>query len=110
MGPVIRCYILQGQLAVPVATVEEWGRWFQTHDRHVAVEAIGGYRISTVFLGIDHSFGRGLPILFETMIFNPDGDDRDMWRCGTWEDAIDMHEAAVAQVIAVISEQPGQTQ
>ena len=28
-----------------------------------------GYWISTVWLGIDHSFGHGLPLIFETMVF-----------------------------------------
>jgi hypothetical protein len=96
-------YILRGRLAVPVQTVEEWGRWFGTHDRHVADDIIGGCRISTVFIGIDHSFGAGdLPILFETMTFEPpDGDEVACERCGTWEEAVEMHEAAVAQVIAM---------
>jgi hypothetical protein len=96
-------YILRNKLAVPVATVEEWGRFFQTENRIVAVEQIGGYTISTVFLGLDHSFGGELPILFETMIFGPDHDTVDMDRCGTWEEAIDMHERMVALVVAKIS-------
>lgn len=95
-------YKLQGKLAVPVHTVEEWGRAF-AKDRQVAVEEIGEYVISTVFLGVDLSFGGDLPILFETMIFDPDLEDQGQWRCGTWEEAIDQHEAAVAHAIGLIN-------
>lgn len=31
-----------------------------------------GYTVSTVWMGIDHSFGYGPPVLFETMIFTPE--------------------------------------
>jgi len=47
----------------------EWGRWYETANRHIADETIGDVRVSTVFLGIDHSFGAGPPVLFETMVF-----------------------------------------
>ena len=37
---------------------------------HVAEDIIGNYRISTVWLGIDHSFYKTAhPVIFETMIF-----------------------------------------
>ncbi len=49
-----------------------WGKWFQTANRHIASDIIGKVRISTVFLGLDHSFciENHKAILFETMIFN----------------------------------------
>jgi hypothetical protein len=54
-------------------------------------------------MGLDHSFGGELPILFETMIFGPPkGDETYCERCGTWEEAIDMHEQAVAWAMAHI--------
>lgn len=31
---------------------------------------IGNYKVSTVDLGIDHSFGFGKPLYYETMIFS----------------------------------------
>lgn len=51
--------------------VLEWGRWFEGADdrRRVArTEFEGGY-VSTVFLGLDHNFTHGDPVLWETMIF-----------------------------------------
>jgi hypothetical protein len=47
-----------------------WGRWFETADRHVGMDVLpDGVRVSTVFLALDHAFGGGRPILWETMIF-----------------------------------------
>jgi len=105
-------YILtKDKLAVPV-DMWEWAEWFENSSRagtrHVAIELIGEtYLVSTVFLGLDHAFG-GDPLLFETMIFieaewgwheNMGYRFRDSlnWcdRCGTWEEALDMHERAV---------------
>ena len=56
----------------PVAEPDtlKWAMWFSTADRHVArTEISSDILVSTVFLGVDHSFGSGPPILFETMIF-----------------------------------------
>lgn len=59
----------------PCDHVIEWGCWLEANQeaRVVAqeeVEAPGGstFRVSTVFIGLDMSFG-GEPLLFETMIF-----------------------------------------
>lgn len=62
-------YVLnKDKMPVP-ATLEEWGRSYEANDRIIARSEIGGARVSTVFLGIDHQFGMGEPLLFETMIF-----------------------------------------
>jgi hypothetical protein len=67
----------------------------ETENRHVAVTFVGVLQISTVFLGLDHSFREsGPPILFETMIFGDDEDDYQR-RCATWEEAEAMHARAV---------------
>jgi hypothetical protein len=55
---------------VEVADALDWARSFETADRHVALDVLpDGVKISTVFLGLDHSFGEGPPVLWETMIF-----------------------------------------
>jgi hypothetical protein len=90
-------YILDGHTAVPVDLMT-WARWFDSHaKRHVADETVGDARVSTVFLGIDHSFGDGPPMIFETMIFGGEHDEY-MARCSTWEEAEAMHDRAVAMV------------
>ena len=47
-----------------------WGRWMENvaARRVDRTEFDGGY-VSTVFLGLDHAFTHGAPVLWETMIF-----------------------------------------
>jgi hypothetical protein len=71
----------------------------ETNLRKVAVNTISsGVRISTVFLGLDHSFGEGEPVLFETMTFGL-GDDDIQQRYTTREEAIAGHAQVVELVI-----------
>ncbi|KKL94572.1 hypothetical protein LCGC14_1863300, partial [marine sediment metagenome] len=80
-------YILEGKTPKPVDNILEWCNWFETADRKVSFTKMWlGVEVSTVFLGLDHSFGRGAPILFETMIF---GGKQDQYqeRYYTWEEA-----------------------
>lgn len=42
--------------------------------RRVALDEFDGQRISTVWLGFDHNFGRGPLAIFETMIFGGEHD------------------------------------
>lgn len=54
-------------------------------------------RVSTVFLGIDHQYGVGPPLLFETWA---EGftDNEIQIRVSTWEEAIQTHRSTVAEV------------
>ena len=90
-----RYYRLEGTIPVP-CTVLEWADAFERADRIVAQTNLSPtVRVSTVFLGLDHSFDpNGPPMLFETMIFGIE-DDEYQTRCGTWEQALAMHEAAL---------------
>lgn len=76
-----------------------WARNFERADRHVAQDKIGDVRISTVFLGIDHSFGHGHPLLYETMVFGGPL-DQEQERYSTREDALAGHAATVERVKA----------
>lgn len=53
----------------------QWAMLFENEDRHVATtKTLYGERLSTIFLGMDHSFCYEMnhtPILFETMLFAP---------------------------------------
>ena len=75
--------------------VIEWGKAFESVNRKVAETEVGDARISTVFIGLDHSFGNGDPLLFETMIFGGPRDDH-MRRYATWDDALIGHHEMVA--------------
>lgn len=63
-------YIIKDGEVVPCEDLMEWARWFGRADRTLARVEKNGVVVSTVFLGLDHSFGDGPPILWETMIFN----------------------------------------
>ena len=62
-------YILDGKKAILTEDLKEWSGWFETAKRHVGDDTIGEARVSTVFLGLDHNYSGGEPLLFETMIF-----------------------------------------
>lgn len=89
LGP--RWYTLDGHTPVPTTDLVE----AMQNRPHVALTEKGKVSVSTVFLGIDHSFFEGPPLVFETMIF---GGEHDGWqdRCSTWEEAEAMHARACA--------------
>lgn len=92
-------YILDADKRPVCVGVEEWERWFDMANRHVAFTQINSQvEVSTLFLGIDHSFGRpGPPILFETMIFGGEH-DQDRWRYSSWDEAKAGHDAVVKRL------------
>lgn len=89
-------YVLRDKKAVRVGSLEEWAKEHGAM-RHVADDTVGDVRISTVFLGLDHSHGFGPPLLFETMIFGGVHNDHQA-RCSTWEQAEAQHAEALAMV------------
>lgn len=100
-------YILDGHIPVPTDNITEWGEWFNGTDRHVATTTLeSGVFVSTVFLGVDHSWvENGPPILFETMVFDPRKPRLDQWledytrRYATWEEAEAGHKEVVEEVL-----------
>ena len=91
-------YILDGHTPVACHDVFEWSETRYKQDSHVADEMVGNTRISTVFLGLDHSWQGGPPMLFETMTFDENGSTSDPLRCSTWEEAEQQHQRVVDQV------------
>ena len=90
-------YILKGKEVVPCSDLMEWAKWVESADRKVAQDTIGDSRISTIFLGLDHQFGDGPPLIFETMVFGgPLSDEMD--RYSTWDEAAEGHAKMVARV------------
>lgn len=61
--------------------------------------------VSTVFLGIDHAFGSGPPLLFETMAFwlGSDMNNKER-RCSTWTGAEVQHAVMVSEMEARLQE------
>lgn len=73
-------YILDAEgNPIPEPDLLKWAQWYEkSHNRHVAEDWVGNLRVSTIFLGLDHSFFAGAkPVLWETMIFErcPDCDE-----------------------------------
>lgn len=111
----LKYYILRPDHTVVTAiNFEEWVRWYETADRRVALtEAKPRVWVSTVFLGLDHSWMGGPPKIFETMVWRdlPESEQKDGYlgkikvewldyqeRCSTWEQAEAQHADAIARV------------
>jgi hypothetical protein len=89
--------------------MKEWATWFCNSERHVGETDVKGYRVSTVFLGLDHSHGDGDPVLFETMVFDPAGESVSMDRYCTWAEAEAGHTMAVAALGVIAAVATGET-
>jgi hypothetical protein len=88
-------YILDGRTPVPCEDLFTWGKWLQTTDqRRVAFTTTRTAEVSTVFLGLNHQYGSGPPLLFETMIFGGTHDGYSD-RYATWDEAEAGHARAV---------------
>ena len=72
--------------------------------------AVGPYQVSTVWMGLDHSWGTGPPLIFETMVFiKPEkGEEAALpidtqRRYPTLKDAIDGHAKTIVEVQEAIA-------
>lgn len=95
-------YILNEDHTTTQANMDQYMAWSKEHGlgtmEKPGAKVVGSYqspkkeyRISTVFLGLDHSFSEDAePLLFETLIF--DGEfDGEMERYSTWDEAVEGH-------------------
>ena len=80
--------------------ITEWGAWFEKADRVVKVTHFKDTRVSTVFLGFDHSFqSNENPVLWETMVFGGSQDQDICKRCtGSYQNALAMHDKVLEQL------------
>jgi len=99
-------YVLIGQTPVPEYDLMTWARWFDDPaNRRVAeTDVLGMCRVSTIFLGLDHSFqrlilGDGPRILFETMVFWEGEHGYEQERCATWAEAEEQHRRMCTEVV-----------
>jgi hypothetical protein len=100
-------YILDGHTPIPADDMGlvAWSLWFADirNRRVVYTELSDRVHISTVFLGTDHSWGEGPPILFESMIF-VDGNGGQMDRYCTWDEAMAGHNALVVHAQQIVQQ------
>lgn len=94
-------YILVGVTPVQEPDLQKWGEWMErVHSRRVARTKMSrDTDVSTVFLGLDHSFGGTGPIVFETMVFGGTLDGETS-RSGTFKQSVEQHLEMVNRVAA----------
>ena len=78
-----------------VITLEEWAKLLEDKEYKIIQQdtLANGKWVSTVWLGLDHNFSGGEPLIFETMVFPKKGNngELDMERYSTEEEAIKGH-------------------
>jgi hypothetical protein len=85
---------------VPEPDLMKWAIWVEDdRNRRIAHTIIDHVDVSTVFLGLDHSFGGKLPILYETLVFGGSLDHEIVRYC-TRQEAVDGHHDMVRRVVA----------
>lgn len=90
----LKKYVLKGHEPKEVDLMT-WAQWIEQRKNKVARTRVkNGVLISTIFLGLDHQYGDGPPLLFETMIFGGENDGYQS-RYSTWEEAEDGHKSAI---------------
>lgn len=89
-------------------TLYEWGEFLEeartNGKKIVKQEEVKGKFISTVFLGLNHNFYKGGPLIFETMVFEEGKDGGPLGyeiyceRYSTWKEAEEGHIKAIEWV------------
>ena len=101
-------YILEERTVMPVASYDEFTAWRKRQDpgpptftKRIAADDVNDVHVSTVFLGLDHGYGDGPPVVFETMTFDhrtPARIDEWCWRYSTLDEAEAGHRRIVAAI------------
>lgn len=79
----------------PEPDLIKWGQFMQDADRKVARTKFPNCEVSTVFLGLNHSFDKNSPpLIWETMIFGGEHDQYEDHCSGDREQAEAMHKKA----------------
>lgn len=91
-----RHYILDDSGEPREAEFMEWAAWLENigDKRRIDFTKLPNCEVSTVFLGLDHRFGDGPPLIFETMVFGGTLSD-EMDRYSTRAEAVEGHKAMV---------------
>src|SRR5688572_9385973 len=99
-------YVLRGREVVLEPDLQRWGEWMTRADRRVALTEVTSWlRVSSVFLGLDHQFGQGPPLLFESMVF-ADEESLAMRRYSSWAEAEVGHLEMVKELEKQLEEAP----
>jgi hypothetical protein len=75
-----------------------WGEWYENvSNRSILFNQVGDVKVSTVFLGLDHSFGIGDPVLWGSLITGGSYDGHEE-RYRSKKEAITNHDKLVEMV------------
>lgn len=93
-------YFLNEDKTYRCCTCEEYQEqislMLNTHTKSVDKTLKNDLVISTTWLGINHNFiDENIPLLFETMIFDKNGDSFYCKRYTTWDEAVQGHKNAI---------------
>ena len=93
-------YLLNKDRSVTPCGADEWTANHRPHKVAHWSMTNGDVEISTVFLGLNHAFHSGPPLIFETMVFTdvyPEINE-DMHRYSTWDQALAGHKEMIDMV------------
>lgn len=92
-------YILdEDKNIIPCEDSDKWEAFIKTKKKIIAQELIDNLFVSTVFLGLDHSYGLYEKILFETMVFDENRESISCVRYSTYQEAEEGHKRAVEKI------------
>lgn len=75
-----------------------WAKWIERGENRVLAQTRHeNVKVSTIFLGLDHSLSNSTPVLWETMIFGGEH-DAEQARYTTREDALEGHKRSCVTV------------
>jgi hypothetical protein len=84
--------------------VNQWASLFTPSYQCVARDyEVEGYTVSTVWLGLDHNWGDGKILIFETMLFGKGERDQECHRYSAEKEALAGHQAIVTALRNVAS-------
>jgi hypothetical protein len=87
----------------------EWADAFEDESQRIVAHIdIGRVCVGTIWLGLDHSFGGEVPLIFETNVFDLESGKplEDMVRYSTEQQALEGHQAVVQKYMAATAEGP----
>ena len=80
-------------------SLEEYAKSMQIESNRIIKQTqIKDLFVSTIFTGIDYSFGLAEKKLFETIIFGLDDEIHPKWQYATWDDAIEKHHELIKMI------------
>lgn len=98
-GKSSRYYFLNDDHTYRPCDLMEWANQFEFMSRHVADDEINKCRVSTVWTGFNQNHFAGLPLVFETNVFNQLGEPIHKKLYSTWKQAEAGHQEAIDWVI-----------